>query len=198
MLLSISHQGSIRHHHKIQKTSGETSSCCHLISRRHTLHILFSGKSCWVVVIQLLRLRDSCPVKWWMWTLDVQWTLAKKACFKLAGDHIQYYRNKWVYSFTSPAMETCAAYLSHPPPPRPPLIPAAQQFSVLFPQTLGFELTDLIRDKVQAQAPWWSKIQRICTLILLAPAAYVITQYMRFSASHFPLGDLMTWGACTK
>lgn len=34
-----------------------------------------------------------------------------------------------------------------------PIITDAKQFSVPFPQILGFELTDLIRYKVQAQAP---------------------------------------------
>lgn len=34
--------------------------------------------------------------------------------------------------------------------------------------------------------------------ILLAPAAYVITQYMKFSSHHFPLGDLVPWVACKK
>ena len=47
-------------------------------------------------------------------------------------------------------METCTPSPSPPPPKR---IPAAQQFSVQFPQILSFDLTDLIRDKVQAQAP---------------------------------------------
>lgn len=46
-------------------------------------------------------------------------------------------------------METCTAF----PSLLPQLIPATQQFSVPFPQILSFELTDLIRDKVQAQAP---------------------------------------------
>lgn len=50
-----------------------------------------------------------------------------------------------MFSITSPAAE---------PPLRPPqLIPVAQQFFLPFPQILGFELTDLIRDKVQARAP---------------------------------------------
>lgn len=70
-------------------------------------------------------------------------------CFD--GDHIQYYRNKLIFSLTAPAMETCAAFLYRPPSPLG-LVPVAQQFSVPFPQLLGFDLTDPIRDKVQAQA----------------------------------------------
>lgn len=52
-----------------------------------------------------------------------------------------HYYNKLTFSRSSPAL--------NPPPP----IPVAQQFSVPFPQIFGFESTDLIRDKVQAQAP---------------------------------------------
>ncbi len=70
--------------------------------------------------------------------------------YDFAGDHMQYYRNNLIiFPYFSPVMETCEMYPFHPPR----LIPVGQQFSVPFPQILGFELTDLIRDKVRAQAP---------------------------------------------
>lgn len=67
-----------------------------------------------------------------------------------AGDSIQYCIatvNSY-FPFLPPWKLCHTLYLSHPPSR---LIPA-QQFFVPFPQILGFELTDVIRDKVQAQA----------------------------------------------